>query len=59
MEIINHREVIVDTGLAERIITAPGYELYCDKISLDSEMHIKQSPGDNMIIVLWNWWVSN
>ena len=53
MQVIPHRDVIIDTGLAERIITAPGYEFTLDLHS------IKRNSPDDLIVVLWNWWISN
>jgi len=49
-DIIPHRKVIVDSGLAEDIITVFG----CTVNTTASDV----LEGD-VILVMWNWWVMN
>lgn len=48
---IDNKLIIKDTGLAEEIITSVG--------CIISDTFIKQSPKNNLIIVVWNQWIMN
>ena len=57
MEIIPHKQVVLDSGLAEKIGTVPGYEFIMKTDSLGFEA--KRIPDNDLTIVLWNRWISN
>ena len=49
IEIIPHRKVIIDSGLAYDIITAYGCVFSSDSITTSGES----------FYVFWNWWIMN
>ena len=53
MEIIPHRQVVIDSELIERIMVLPEYIVLPD---IYESLHKKP---DNINVVLWNWWISN
>lgn len=52
MDIIDHKIVIEDSDLVERIVTVPGYQF------IECEDPVRNYDSD-LTIVLWNWWISN
>ena len=48
---IDNKLILEDTGLAKKIVTAAGYAFYNEEVS--------RSKKDDLIVVIWNWWILN